>query len=102
MKRFIPAFVLTMGLFGAGTAFAAEQTVTLAVANMTCASCPYIVKQLLTAIPGVTNVAVSFEKKSATVSFDDTQTTADALIGATTKAGYPAKLAEAPSRGATQ
>jgi mercuric ion binding protein len=102
MKRFIPAIVLTMSLFGAGVALAGEQTVTLVVENMTCASCPYIVKQSLTAIPGVTNVAVSFEEKSATVSFDDAKTTADALIDATTKAGYPAKLEAAPPAAVTQ
>jgi len=95
MKHIIPAFVLSMGLLGASAALAGEQTVTLDVENMTCASCPYIVKQSLAAIPGVTNVAVSFEKKSATVTFDDAKTTAEAFIGATTKAGYPAKLAAA-------
>lgn len=102
MKRFIPAIVLTMGLFGASAALAGERTVTLAIENMTCASCPYIVKRSLTAIPGVANVAVSFEKKSATVTFDDTKTNADALTGATTKAGYPAKLAAAPPAAVTQ
>ena len=102
MKHFIAALAFGTGLFSAGTALAGEQTVTLAVANMTCASCPYIVKQSLTAIPGVTNVAVSFQRRSATVSFDDRKTTADALIGATTKAGYPAKLAAAPSAAVTQ
>ena len=95
MKRIIPAYILLMGLLGATTALAAERTVMLAVENMTCASCPYIVKQSLAAIPGVATVAVSFEEKSATVTFDDTKTSADALIGATTKAGYPAKLAAA-------
>jgi len=95
MKRYIPAIALTMGLFGANVALAGEQTVTLAVENMTCASCPYIVKHSLTEVPGVTNVAVSFEEKSATVSFDDAKTTTDALIGASTNAGYPAKLAAA-------
>lgn len=93
MKRIILITVLGVGLMISGTAFAAEKTVKLAVANMTCASCPYIVKQSLTAISGVTNVAVSFEEKSATVTFDDVKTTASTLIGATTKAGYPAKLA---------
>lgn len=96
MNRFIP--FLMMGLFGASAALAEEQTVTLAVENMTCASCPYIVRRSLTAIPGVTNVAVSLEEKSATVSFDDTKTTADTLIGATTNAGYPAKLAVADTQ----
>jgi cation transport ATPase len=41
---------------------------------MYCASCPYIVKQSLTAVPGVKDVSVSFRNKTAIVTFDDTQT----------------------------
>ena len=40
MKRIIALTALSAGLLVSGAAFAAEQTVTLAVANMTCASCP--------------------------------------------------------------
>lgn len=95
MKHILATSILLTGLLGATTAPAAERTVTLAVENMTCASCPYIVKQSLAAFPGVAAVAVSFEAKTATVTFDDGKTNADALIDATTKAGYPAKVAAA-------
>lgn len=95
MKRIFAAAILLTGLLGATTVLAAERTVTLAVENMTCASCPYIVKKSLAALPGVAGVAVSFEEESATVTFDDARTNADALIEATTKAGYPARLAAA-------
>lgn len=93
MKRIIGSVALAIGFFAGRAAIAAEQTVTLDVANMTCASCPYIVKKSLTAIPGVTKVSVSFEDKSATVTFDDQKASTNALIAATTGAGYPAKLA---------
>ena len=83
------SFVATI-LIG-GAASAAEQTVTLAVDNMYCAACPYIVKQSLAKVSGVTNVAVSFEQKTATITYDDQKTTPDALISATTQAGYPSK-----------
>ncbi len=63
-----PIFATTlctaMLAFGAD-ALAAEQTVTLAVKNMTCASCPYIVKQSLAAVSGVSDVKVSFKKKNS-------------------------------------
>jgi len=95
MKRLMSLVILAAGLLAAGGASAAEQTVTLAVSNMTCASCPYMVEKSLTALPGVTKVAVSFEKKSATVTFDDQRTTTDALIAATTNAGYPSRRAAA-------
>ena len=74
---------------GAGIAMAAEKTVTLAVDNMYCSACPHIVKQSLAKITGVGEVAVSYEKKTATVTYDDQQTTLAALTEATTQAGYP-------------
>lgn len=69
--------------------WAAPQTVTLAVSKMTCAACPITVKTALSRVPGVTTVSVSFEKKQATVVFDNAQTTVQALTRATTDAGYP-------------
>lgn len=91
MKRLWGAAVLASGLLAADAAWTAEQTMTLAIENMTCASCPYIVKRSLAAIPGVRNAQASFETKSATVTFDDEKTNVAALIDATTKAGYPSQ-----------
>lgn len=75
-------------------AAAGERTVTLGVENMTCATCPYIVKQTLAAVPGVIDVEVSFEGRTATVTFDDAQTDAGVLTAATAANGYPSYLAE--------
>ena len=82
--------VAAMVLAGAA-ASAAERTVTLAVDNMYCHACPYIVKQSLAKVPGVENVAVSYEQKTATVTYDDEKTTLDSLTSATTEAGYPSR-----------
>ena len=87
MQKLLASFALAT-LIGA-PAWAAPQTVTLAVSNMTCAACPITVKKALSRVPGVTEVTVSNEKKQATVVFDDTQTTVAALTRATTDAGYP-------------
>ena len=92
MKRLLSLAVLTSGLLSAGAAQAGEQTVTLAVENMTCAACPYIVKKSLAAVPGVSKAEVSFEAKSAIITFDDQSTNVDRLTEATAKAGYPSKL----------
>lgn len=73
-------------------ASATERAITLAVDNMTCATCPPIVRKSLTRVPGVGHVAVSAESNTATVMFDDEKTTVAALIEATTKAGYPSRL----------
>ena len=40
---------------------------------MTCAACPRTVKASLQAVPGVTNVVVSAEDKTAVVTFDDSK-----------------------------
>ncbi len=95
MKRLISLAALTLGVLLPAAANAGEQTVKLAVENMTCASCPYIVKQTLAAVPGVSKVDVSFEAQSATVTFDDQKTAVTALAEATAKAGYPSKAVEA-------
>lgn len=72
------------------------RTVTLAVPGMTCATCPITVKRALTKVPGVTKVEVSYERKEAVVTFDDARTRVQALIDATTKAGYPSTEKPAP------
>jgi mercuric ion binding protein len=89
MIKFINAAIAGVGLLASSAAFAGESTVTLAVRNMTCSACPFIVKSSLEAVPGVAKVVVSFADKTATVTFDDAKTAAPALITATTNAGYP-------------
>lgn len=90
MKHLVTLAVLAGGSLVSSATYAAEQTVTLAVQNMTCASCPYIVKKSLAAVPGVSKAEVSFEAKSAKITFDDQKTNVATLAEATTKAGYPA------------
>ena len=92
MKRIITAIAFAATVLTAGAGFAAEKTVTLAVENMFCASCPYIVKQSLAAVPGVKEVKVSFEKKTAVVTFDDAMTNVEALTDATFDSGYPSDV----------
>ena len=73
---------------------AAERTVILNVDNMTCPACAPVVKKSLMRIEGVIISDVSTEANTATVTFDDTKTSVPALIGATTNAGYPSRLAQ--------
>jgi periplasmic mercuric ion binding protein len=89
MRKLLSATTLAFGLAISATAFAAEKTVTLAVQHMTCAACPSTVKASLQRVPGVTNVVVSFEDKTAVVTYDDNKAKVDALVKATTNAGYP-------------
>lgn len=94
MKTTLKAVVFAVGLLAGGTAYAAEQTVTLEVSGMTCASCPYIVKQTLAAVDGVTAVEVSFAEKAAVVTFDDRKTEVAALTLATAGMGFPSAVKE--------
>jgi mercuric ion binding protein len=93
MKTLLAA-VLLAAIAASSSAIAAERTVTLAVQNMTCASCPYIVRESMAAVDGVEKVDVSFESKTATVTFDDAKTTVEAIAEASERAGYPAAPSE--------
>ena len=80
---------LGFGLFASSSALAAERTITLAVQNMFCADCPFIVKKSLEAVPGVAKATVSFKDKTATVTYDDGKADVKGLTDATTNAGFP-------------
>ncbi|MBB3332727.1 mercuric ion binding protein [Halomonas campaniensis] len=69
--------------------WAAVQTVTLAVPGMTCAACPITVKAALGRVEGVSHVVVSYPDREAVATFEDSLTSVEALIEATTNAGYP-------------
>ena len=89
MKKLISSLIISSVALLAGPALAETQTVTLDVENMTCALCPLTVKRSLTAVEGVSGVEVSFDDKTAVVTYDDAQTDLAALTRATTNAGYP-------------
>lgn len=91
MLELLSTAALGLGLVASSSAFAAEKTVTLAVQHMTCALCPYTVKASLQAVPGVNNAVVSLDDKTAVVTYDDSKVTVDALVKATTNAGYPSE-----------
>ncbi len=73
------------------SAWASPQTVTLNVSGMTCPACPITVKKALEKVPGVSKVDVRFEKKQVLVTFDNAKANTDALVKATTNAGYPSQ-----------
>ena len=76
-----------------GSAFAGTpEPVTLNVQNMTCATCPITVKKALERVPGVTDVKVDFEHKTATVHLDADKASASMLTKATTDAGIPSTV----------
>lgn len=50
------------------------------------------VQRSLKKVAGVSKADVSLEKSEAVVTFDDARTSIDALIKATTAAGYPSSV----------
>ena len=86
MKRLFACLVLIASV---APAWAVTQNVTLSVPGMTCAACPITVRKALSKVEGVSNAAVSFDKREAIVTFDDAKTTVERLIQATADAGYP-------------
>jgi mercuric ion binding protein len=97
--KFMNLMIGALALFFsfASPALAADQTVTLKVDNMTCASCPYMVKTALKKVKGVSDIKVSLATKLAVVKFDDAKTNIEALTDATFEAGFPSKLNQSPA-----
>jgi len=82
---------IAVALVTVASAWASHQTVTLNVSGMTCPACPITVKKALEKVSGVSKVEVRYEKKQVLVTFDDAKTNTDALMKATTNAGYPSQ-----------
>ena len=96
MKNLKFVFVAVVGvLVLTAPAWAAPKTVTLNVSKMTCEACPITVKKALQKVPGVSKIDVLYEKKQVVVTFDDGKTSTEALVKATTNAGYPSEVERA-------
>ena len=93
LRNSIAAVVAMLAL--TAPAWASPKTVTLNVSGMTCEACPITVKKALQKVPGVAKIDVLYEKKQVVVTFDDTKTNTDALVKATTNAGYPSQADKA-------
>ena len=87
MRKSLSTLVVAMIALAAQAA--TPRTVVLDVQNMTCSLCPLTVKKSLEHVPGVSQVRIDFERKTATVTFDAGRATAAALTKATTDAGFP-------------
>lgn len=71
-----------------------NQSVTLIMQNMTCAMCKFTIKKALQGVDGVKEVSVDYDSKTASVAFNPQKTSIEALIKATTNAGYPATVSQ--------
>ena len=69
-----------------------ETTAVLRIPTMTCPACPLTVRIALRRVDGVKEVAVNYQTKTATVTFDPRKTQARVLLAATASVGFPAVL----------
>lgn len=81
--------LVSIALLATSPAWAAQQSVTLSVPAMDCASCPITIKAALSRVPGVLAVKSDLATRQTTVAFDDAKTDVAALSKATAAAGYP-------------
>lgn len=87
------AILTVLSVLATGVAHAGERSITLTVDKMYCDTCPLTVRAAIQKVKGVKSATVSYQKKTAVVVFDDTATTPEAIAAASTKIGYPARLA---------
>ena len=96
MRRFTLGSMSLLSLVVGAAHAAPPQTATLAVENMTCGTCPIVVKKALKRVPGVSSTTIDFDKKMATVTFDPDKTSSAKLTQATMNAGFPSKVISTP------
>lgn len=94
MKRLFAYVTFATVILAAPMAVAGEQTVNLSVPGMNCPSCPFIVKMSISAVEGVKAVEAVLVDRTATVTFDDSVTSVEAITQATAGIGYEASVIE--------
>jgi mercuric ion binding protein len=90
MKKRLASLLFAIAL--PAVAGGAAQTATLDVRNMTCASCPITVRQVLRRQPGVTGAKVDLRSHSAEVKFDPAKAQPEQLAKAVSEAGFPTSV----------
>lgn len=87
------AKLVALALLPISSAFASEShTVVMDLQKVQCYACMYTVQKALQKVPGVEGAQINLEKKTATVQFDPTKTNTEALVKATTGAGFPSTV----------
>ncbi len=90
MRRMIlTAVFLSITAMHAQSGAAQEQTVTMHVSGMTCGTCPISVRHRALQLKGVHTAAVDLDSATATVTYEDSEQSAQAIARAITELGYP-------------
>ncbi len=70
-----------------------EQTKIINIDGMTCQGCVASIYNATADIEGLTNMSIDLSANNATVTFDDSQTSADKIVSAIEDAGFDAAVA---------
>ncbi len=70
---------------------------TLGISGMSCASCANRIEKALNQVPGVSQATVNFASESATVAYEPSAVTPEAIAQTVVDAGYEATLPPAPA-----
>lgn len=77
-------------------AFAEERQVEIAVSDLTCPSCSFIVASSMRGVPSVEIAAFQdgpeYGQGVYSVTYDDSETSIESIVGAVTANGYPAQV----------
>ncbi len=92
MKNLLASALFALTVMLSPAALTAEVTIKLSVPGMNCPSCPYMVKQAILMVDGIKTVDATMKDRSATVTFDDTVASVEAIQEATADIGYPSSL----------
>jgi len=96
MRRMIlPIVFLSITAMHAQNGNAQEQTMTMHVSGMTCGTCPISVRHRALQLKGVHTAAVDLDTATATVTYEDSEQSPQAIAQAITKLGYPATVRKA-------
>jgi len=86
------ALFLSMTVMHAQNGAAQEQTVTMHVSKMTCSSCPISIRHRALQMKGVHAAVVDYKTATATITYEDSEQTPQAIAETITKLGYPATI----------
>jgi copper ion binding protein len=71
-----------------------NKTIKIKCTEMTCAGCKKKITQSINNLEGIKKVKVDLETKMITVTFDESKTSPDKIVGAIAEAGYESEIAE--------
>lgn len=93
MRRMMLSIVfISIAAMHAQDGAAQERTVVLHVSAMTCGTCPISVRHRALQLKGVHATAVDLDTATATVTYEDSEITPQAIAAAITTLGYPATV----------